>query len=221
MRHATVALCVLCLTYPINAAPQERFGLGDIMNGITGIIFGKEYDTPTYEVLAVHNTSKGQFEERRYLGETWWACNQRIISDDSGDNGMFMKLFRYITGDNEGGNKISMTTPVSMQMNKKDANNSFRKEMCFYLDSSYQSNPPQPTDPDLYLKQMPAITVFTRKVGGRMSNEDWFTESQNLDEMITEKGFQYNQDYFIANGYDSPMKLWNRRNEVWKVKSEN
>merc|ERR1712029_1086974 len=129
MRHATVALCVLCLTYPINAAPQERFGLGDIMNGITDIIFGKEYDTPTYEVLAVHDTSKGQFEERRYLGETWWACNQRVISDDSGDNGMFMKLFRYITGDNEGGNKISMTTPVSMQMNKKDANNSFRKEM--------------------------------------------------------------------------------------------
>ena len=37
-----------------------------------------------------------------------------------------------------------------------------------------------------------------------MNNDDWFAESEKLDEIISEKGFQVNQDYFYANGYDSP-----------------
>ena len=32
---------------------------GDIMNGIKDAIFGKEYDSPNYEVVAVHETSQG------------------------------------------------------------------------------------------------------------------------------------------------------------------
>merc|ERR1712212_416785 len=220
MRLATATLCLLCLTSLSAAAPQEGPGIEGIMNGVTDLIFGKKYDTPVYEVIAVHDTSKGQFEERRYPVDAKWVCNERIITDSSGDSGMFMKLFRYISGANEEGDNISMTKPVSMKMTQKDANNTFRKEMCFYLDSSHQRNPPRPTDPTVYLKHTLPITVYTRRVGGRMSNEDWFTESNNLDEIIAEKGFQYHQDYFIANGYDSPMQFWNRRNEVWKVKLE-
>ena len=37
-----------------------------------------------------------------------------------------------------------------------------------------------------------------------MNNDDWFAESAKLDEMIAEKGFKANQEYFFANGYDSP-----------------
>ena len=41
-----------------------------------------------------------QFEERRYEGGKYWACTKRTIAadDDKNEYGMFMKLFRYITG---------------------------------------------------------------------------------------------------------------------------
>jgi len=216
--RAVFVYCLISVT--TNAAPQEnRFGFGDIMNGLKEAVSGKEYDTPAYRVIATHVTSDGEFEEREYDGDKYWACNKRVITPESGDGGMFMTLFRYITGANEGGNKISMTSPVSMHMTSKNPqDNSFTKAMCFYLDKSHQANPPQPTNTEVYLEKRPPMTVYTRKVGGYMSNEDWFTESQNLDKMISEKGFETEQGYFFANGYDSPMKFWNRRNEVWKVK---
>ena len=77
--------------------------------------------------------------------------------------GMFMKLFRYISGSNVGGNKIKMTVPVSMRMKKLNGD-SFEKEMCFYLDSANQANPPQPTNADVYIVNRPAMTIYTRLV---------------------------------------------------------
>jgi hypothetical protein len=96
--------------------------------------------------------------------------------------------------------------------------NSFEKEMCFYLDNSHQSNPPQPTNSDVYIVNRPAMNVYTRRVGGYMNNDEWFEEAETLDSMIARKGFQVNSEFFYANGYNSPMQFWNRRNEVWKVK---
>ena len=60
--------------------------------------------------------------------------------------------------------------------------------------------------------------VFYRKVSGYMDDEDWLEESQTLDSIIGGKSFQVKSDEFYANGYNSPMQFWNRRNEVWKVK---
>ena len=73
---------------------------------------------------------------------------------------MFMKLFGYISGANVGENEIKMTVPVSMKM--RGNKNSFEKEMCFYLDNEHQSNPPQPTNRDVYIVNRPAMNVYTR-----------------------------------------------------------
>ena len=80
---------------------------------------------------------------------------------------MFMKLFRYISGSNVGGNKIKMTVPVSMRMRKLNRD-SFEKEMCFYLDSANQANPPQPTNADIYIVNRPAMNIYTRLVQNKV-----------------------------------------------------
>lgn len=51
-----------------------------------------------------------------------------------------------------------------------------------------------------------------------MSDDDWFEESSTLDNLLSNKGFQVDNEKFYANGYNSPMQFWNRRNEVWKIK---
>ena len=62
------------------------------------------------------------------------------------------------------------------------------------------------------------IFLMFRRVGGYMNNNDWKEESETLDTMIQSQSFQVRSDEFYANGYNSPMQFWNRRNEVWKVK---
>ena len=51
-----------------------------------------------------------------------------------------------------------------------------------------------------------------------MNDDEWKEESDTLDSMIESQSFQVKSDEFYANGYNSPMQFWNRRNEVWKVK---
>ena len=51
-----------------------------------------------------------------------------------------------------------------------------------------------------------------------MDKNSWITESEAMNELIANKGFKANTEMFYGNGYDSPMKFWNRRNEVWKIK---
>ena len=51
-----------------------------------------------------------------------------------------------------------------------------------------------------------------------MKNDDWLDEAETLDAMISQKGFKVKPEYFYANGYQSKLKFWSRRNEVWKVK---
>ena len=135
----------------------------------------RRYDTPEYEVTQTFEVNGIRFEERSYQGDKYWACTKRLISATSSDSGMFMKLFYYIQGNNDRGSTIEMTKPVSMKWTPMDANiDSYEKEMCFYLDHSYQSNPPEPTDSEVYLVQRPAMNVYTRIVPGYFMLENYW-----------------------------------------------
>merc|ERR1712179_475102 len=190
------------------AAPQSS--LRNIVNGIADAVQGKEYDSPPYTLVATYQVGSNTFEERNYEGGKNWACV-------NGGNRVFMTLFGYISGANVGNKEIAMTIPVSTKWTKQ-SDGSYQKEMCFYLAEAYQATPPQPTNTRVYIVNRPAMTVFTRRVGGYMNNNDWKEESKTLDSMIESQNFQVKSDEFYANGYNSPMQFWNRRNEVWKVK---
>merc|ERR1712165_449546 len=197
-----IALFNVCYGSPID--------VGSIVNGIADAVQGKEYDSPPYTVVATYPVGSKSFEERNYEGGKNWACV-------NGGSRVFMTLFGYISGANVGNKEIAMTVPVSTTWTKQ-TDGTFNKEMCFYLSEKYQANPPQPTNSRVYIVNRPAMTVFTRRVGGYMNNNDWKEESETLDTMIETQNFQVRSDEFYANGYNSPMQFWNRRNEVWKVK---
>jgi len=53
-----------------------------------------------------------------------------------------------------------------------------------------------------------------------MRDSKWWGEHDTLMELLQEEGRGVEEDVFYENGYDSPMKFWNRRNEVWLVKKQ-
>ncbi len=58
----------------------------------------------------------------------------------------------------------------------------------------------------------------SRTIGGFMNQAKWEKELAEMDKMIEEKGLKVDKSHYYTNGYDAPFKLWNRRNEVWRVK---
>jgi hypothetical protein len=73
------------------------------------------YESAEYKVV----TSDGKFEVREYPDLMLVATTTKL--DVQGRDGSFMKLFRYISGENESDKKISMTTPVFMENDKGDS----------------------------------------------------------------------------------------------------
>ncbi len=124
-------------------------------------------------------------------------------------NRNFSKLFQYISGNNEKNEKIAMTTPVYMTEQKG------KTTMEFVLPAKYsKDNAALPKDKD--------ITVYSSKPGyyaairfGGYSNSDKVnTHHKKLLEKIKENNISIVSNKPIALSYNSPYKVFNRRNEV-------
>merc|ERR1712241_1556989 len=172
-------------------------------------------ETVPYTVVATHHVGDDSFEERNYEGGLKWVCTK----SDS-DNGMFMKLFDYISGSNSENENIDMTTPVSTKWQRIDES-TVEHEECFYLNKEHQSNPPEPSAPDVYIVSRPAMTIYTRILTSNfwhhMSEAERIKESAALDQMIESMGFKVKSDEIYINGYNGPMSF-QQRSELWKVK---
>merc|ERR1739838_677476 len=124
----------------------------------------------------------------------------------------FMRLYRYIAGTNEQSAIIDMTSPVIIKMNSNS-----EYTMSFLLPAEHQANPPTPTDEEVYFTDMPAMKVYVRGYGLWITAVSHAMESGYLRQDLDEAGATYSSEFNYAVGYDSPMKMMNRLNEVWYV----
>ena len=107
-----------------------------------------------------------------------------------------------------------MTSPVFNVMRPR-ANNMMTKFMCFYLDKAHQANPPKPTDPTVTIKRTKKYDGFVHTFGGyAMTDRVYMRKAKEFLKLLKKKGMEANTSQFYTAGYDSPMKFWNRRNEV-------
>merc|ERR1711879_748119 len=121
-----------------------------------------------------------------------------------GENKMFLKLFRYIAGVNSEAQEIEMTVPVISKLAPSE-DNMMTKEMCFYI-----------------TKESSERVVFVKKFGGyAMRDSVWMDNAAAFREEIEDRADEIQDGYFYTAGYDSPMKFWNRRNEVMFEKKNN
>jgi len=135
------------------------------------------------------------------------------------ENMMFMKLFRYISGVNKERQEIEMTVPVLTKMTPSDGK--MTKDMCFYLTKEFQKNPPEPEDPTVRIFENKPMTLFVKQFGGyAMRDATWAKHALEFSEELADMANEVDFDFYFASSYDSPMKFWNRRNEVMFMKKD-
>lgn len=158
------------------------------------------------------------YELRHYEKSVWVATNLTTMEFSDQDNSaMFFKLFHYISGNNTSHMKIEMTAPVLLKVEHGPGPTC---ESFFYqhfmVPFEFQNNPPAPTDPDVYITELPPFDVYVKSFGGRPTFDDKMMMIENLVEEIGSPSAFEERFYYFA-GYDGPYTIHNRHNEVWLV----
>ena len=157
------------------------------------------YETQKYELIM----SEDEFEIRFYPA----ALKAKVISTRNA-NGNFYKLFQFISGNNTKGEKIEMTTPVYM----KEDNNS--NTMVFVMPSSYNMESiSKPNDESIEIYESEAKYFACVRYGGYSNSGKFKTHSKKLIEKLSKLNIKTKGDLFYVS-YNSPYKVFNRRNEV-------
>ncbi|XP_075869272.1 uncharacterized protein soul5l [Nelusetta ayraudi] len=159
-----------------------------------------------------------EYEVRHYSHTRWVSTDAEAYFMGVGAAMAFRRLFQYITGANEGGVQMEMTAPVLVKIPEETKMwEPAVYTLNFPLPAAYQDEPPAPTSDKLYFTVMPEMDVYVRSYGGWMLSVTSRLYAHMLTKELERVGASYNHSYHYGVGYDSPLKLLNRHNEVWYV----
>lgn len=192
-------------------------------------VFGQSnVETAPYTLLKADERMK--IEVRNY------PAMVLVSADMSGDNrnGAFRKLFRYISGDNQGAQEIAMTAPVFMngegaaeQSNAEEGteiamtapvlmnNQEGNAMMSFVMPKDFTlQTTPKPNDPTLQVTALNNYKVATIQFSGTLSRSNVTEHTQILQDWLKTQGYVA-IGAPIEAGYNGPMTLpMLRRNEI-------
>lgn len=185
-------------------------------------VFGVEsVEEAPYELIRKDK----QFEIRKYAPLVVVETRVSASYKEAGSMA-FRKLFAYISGENEGSEKIAMTSPVIA--NEENSGESIamtapvtsQKEgdewrYRFVLPQSYSlDNAPRPLNPDVSLAEVPEKQVASLRYSGRSTRKAQVKQAETLGNWIASQGLVMQSEPRWA-GYNPPWTLpWFRRNEV-------
>jgi hypothetical protein len=164
-----------------------------------------EEETAPYKVLrTIGDVEIRQYESLTLVGAESSAPGSRD------NNGAFMKLFRYISGNNDANQKIAMTTPVFKKRDSAEA----PMKMYFVLPEKHKNDAPEPKSESVDLLKQPETIVAAIRFPGRMNQDMYKTKTAAMQTWLTESGTKATGELWAAQ-YDSPWVPGpNRRNEI-------
>jgi hypothetical protein len=163
------------------------------------------YESAEYTVVE----AESPFEVREYPDLMMATTSMPPLTKE--EDGSFMRLFGYISGDNSDKQKIAMTTPVFMESNSQAEPG----QMGFVLPKGVaERHVPEPSGQNVKLRKRDggrfAVIVFS----GQINASAIAAAESRLREWMKERGFKGEARAELA-GYDPP---WTpgplRRNEV-------
>jgi len=139
-------------------------------------------------------------------------------------NKAFNKLFQYISGNNKSRDKLAMTAPVSQESagEKIDMTAPVGQKkqgeqwaVSFMMPASYTLETlPQPVDPAVTLREVPARRLAAIRYSGFWSKEGFLQNKAELVAWLEAKEYRPVGEAIWAR-YNAPYTLWFlRRNEV-------
>ena len=161
------------------------------------------YETPDYQT----SVSEGAFEVRDYPSMV--VATSAMPQSKGERNSAFMTLFGYISGKNDAGEKIAMTSPVFTTKQKQG------QAMSFVVPTDVaKRGAPEATDPNVTITTRPAGRFATYRYSGRWTEVKTRKAREALLEWTRDKGYETLGSVEIAN-YDPPFTPpFLRRNEV-------
>ena len=174
------------------------------------------YEQPKYTVVGQIDPD---VELRAYPQRVAVETNMR----NGNDGEAFGRLFRYITGANQGGGKIAMTVPVEMKPPTGGEKIAMtvpvqvggENVMRFFLpEAVVEKGPPQPTDPKVHLVTLPPQTFAVLRFSGVIDDASRDAHEQALLAAVKGAGKHIEGTPSVLS-YDPPFAIpFLRRNEV-------
>jgi hypothetical protein len=159
-----------------------------------------KYERPHYQVIE----KEKDIEIRQYDAFSTSMVEESKIRGYSG----FGVLFRYISGDNEAAQPISMTVPVFGERGEHPT-------MEFVIPKDVaQAGIPKPNNPNVSIRHYEPQTMAVIRHRGRLTNEVVLTLEAKLREWIEQKSLKVTGPIRTAQ-YDGPyMPVFLRTSEV-------
>ncbi|MFZ4678858.1 MAG: SOUL family heme-binding protein [Flavobacterium sp.] len=167
------------------------------------ILAQRNIETYPYTVKKKYN----RFEIRNYEATLFTSVKLSTKGYKNSSGQGFSILARYIFGNNERNEKISMTSPVSISLEDS-------MTMMFMVPKKLNKDMlPKPNQSGIEFREEPAKTVAAIRFSGWANETKIEKYKQNLKAALDAEGIKYsNQFYFF--GYNAPYEVFNRKNEV-------
>jgi hypothetical protein len=175
-------------------------------------------EEPPYSVLHSYDG----FEVRRYAPYLVAETLVNAPAEEAGNQG-FRILAAYIFGQNKGARSIEMTAPVvqsprtiAMTAPVVQTGSPGAFAIQFAMPAGWTlATLPQPNDPRVTLREIPARTVAVIRYSGTWSQGHYSEQLAMLRQDLAREGLRSHADPIWAR-YDAPWKPWFlRRNEIW------
>ena len=165
----------------------------------------------------------GNIEMRQY--QPCIVAETLVDADfNNAGNIAFRRLFNYISGNNRTKESIAMTAPVAQQPTSEkiamtapvtQQKSADKFAISFVMPSKYtMAALPQPLDPNVVLRQVPAYKAAAIRYSGTWSKKRYDTYKALLDKFMQDKNLKAVAEPVWAR-YDPPFQLFFlRRNEI-------